>query len=162
MHEELSRCAVIRVQSWSIPNEPPTVRELNGMVWPMQTGTLSRGQVEVLCLGPTEWLVLASDPAAGPTLTRQLASSFEGSSYRATDMSSGLARFRVVGPDARATLAKGSGLDLHPDSFAPDQCARTRFAEMPLIIRCLDQGRAFECIVPASLASYLSRWLSGA
>src|SRR5262249_10884522 len=91
-----------------------------------------------------------------------LASDFKGSSYRATDVSSALARFRVGGPDARAILAQGTGLDLHPDRFGPERCARTRFAEIPLLIRCVDQGTSFECIVQASLTDYLSRWLAEA
>jgi sarcosine oxidase subunit gamma len=66
---------------------------------------------------------------------------------------------RVQRPDARELLSKGCGLDLHPRFFAPDQCARTRFAQIPVVIDCLNGPSRFELYVARSHLSYLHSWL---
>lgn len=152
---------IIRVQSWDIHEAPPSkAEEMLGLLWPKPTGTVARGRVEVLCVGPTDWLVLVPDPNAIPVL-QALGDAFGGSSYRATDVSSALARIRVEGPHARALLAKGCSLDLHPVAFTPDRLARTRFAGMPVVIRCTKPS-SFECIVSLSYCDYLISWLTDA
>jgi heterotetrameric sarcosine oxidase gamma subunit len=158
MPDLLEQCAQVRVQSWSIPKDPPPVGALLQETWPLNTGTVARGEVEVLCLGPTEWLVSTPDPGEAPALVQRLSSMFADTSFRATDMSSALARFRIAGPNSRALLSKGTGLDLRPNAFRPNRCTRTRLAEIPVVIRCADEF-VFECTVTVSCKDYLFQWL---
>jgi len=86
---------------------------------------------------------------------------FDGSAFRATNVSDALARIEINGPEVRNLLAKGCSLDLHPPRFAPGRCARTRFAGMPVIVCCRGASK-FECIVTISYVDYLLSWLADA
>jgi sarcosine oxidase subunit gamma len=153
--------SIMRVQTWEAqPSPPPTVEQALGIAWPMETGAVASGRVDIVCTGPTEWLVIAADPDA-PTLLQQLDGVFEGSTFRATNASDALARVEIEGPDARAILAKGCAIDLYPSCFPPGRCARTRFAGMPVIVRCTHDC-TFECIVTSSYRDYLLSWLTDA
>jgi sarcosine oxidase subunit gamma len=102
-----------------------------------------------------------STATEGPALHRLLAEGLQGSSCRATTLSSGLVRIEVEGSNVRELLAKGCGLDLRPESFGPNRCARTRFAEMPVVLAHI-RDDAFWCIVSASYADYLLALLADA
>jgi sarcosine oxidase subunit gamma len=104
--------------------------------------------------------MIAADPEAA-TLLHGLDATFEGSAFRATNVSQALARIEIDGPAARAFLNKGCALDLHPPHFPPGRSARTRFAGMPVIVRCT-QPSTFECIVALSHANFLASWLADA
>ena len=157
----LDPCSIIRVQTWdSQAVAPSKVEETLGIAWPQKTGTVARGRADILCTGPTDWLVVAADLDAG-ALVHRLDEAFEGSEFRATDVSQALARIEIDGPDARVLLSKGCSLDLHPSRFPPGRCARTRFAGMPVIVRCMKES-TFECVVTSSYADYLRSWLTDA
>jgi sarcosine oxidase subunit gamma len=161
MHEVLELCAIIRVQTWdSDAGVPPKVEQALGLIWPQQTGAVATGGADVICTGSTDWLMMASDPDS-VALLRVLGEAFEESAFRATDVSSSLVRIRISGSKARELLAKACALDLHPAAFLPGRCARTRFAGMPVIIRCTSNS-TFECIVASSYRDYLTAWLTDA
>lgn len=151
----------IRVQTWDGEAAvPPKVAQMLGSDWPQETGAVASGRADILCVGPTDWLVIGTDPDATALLQR-LEEAFEGSAFRATNVSQALARIEIAGPEARTLLAKGCALDLHPSRFAPGRCARTRFAGMPVIVHCT-QPSTFECIVTLSYAEYFLSWLTDA
>jgi sarcosine oxidase subunit gamma len=157
----LDPCSIIRVQTWeATATAPPTVEQALGIAWPMGTGAVACGRADILCTGPTEWLVIAADPNA-QTLLQQLDGVFEGSTFRATNASHALARIEIDGANARTVFAKGCALDLDPSRFPPGRCARTRFAGVPVIVRCTE-GSTFECIVTSSYRDYLLSWLTDA
>jgi sarcosine oxidase subunit gamma len=157
----LDPCTFIRVQTW---NSHATLNQeveiALGTPWPRETGTIASGRADVLCIGPTDWLVTATDLDA-KVLNRQLEDAFEGSAFCATDVSQALARIEVQGPEARALLLKGCSLDLHPSRFPPGRCARTRFAALPTVLRCTDPTN-FECIITSSYQDYVLSWLADA
>jgi len=161
MLDILEATTLIRVQSWAIPAAPPPVEKELGVSWPMSVGAVACGKVELLCLGPTEWLLESDQPGEAARLMDVLGRGFHGTSFRATDLSAGLVQIQVSGPHARLLLSKGTGVDLHPNSFAPGQCVRTRFAGMPVVIRCVDAD-VFRCMVTASHQQYLWDWLADA
>lgn len=161
MLEVLETITLIRVQSWMIPAAPPSVEKELGVSWPMSVGAVVRGKVELLCIGPTEWLLLSEQAGEAARWMGLLAQGFRDTPFRATDLSAGLVQIQVSGPHARSLLSKGTGVDLHPNSFAPDRCARIRFAGMPVVIRCIDND-VFKCIVTASYQQYLWDWLADA
>lgn len=50
------------------------------------------------------------------------------------DLSDARVGVRIAGPDARDRLAYLIPLDLHPDRFAPGQCAQTLMAHMTVLL----------------------------
>jgi sarcosine oxidase subunit gamma len=158
----LDPCGIIRVQAWDCELPAPSVVEqLLDIAWPTATGAVvNGGYADILCTGPADWLMVSTDPDIEPLLER-LQKAFEHSAYRATNMSSALRRTQIEGTHARALLSKGCGLDIHPQTFPPGRCARTRFAGIPVIVRCTEES-AFQCIVAASYVEYLDSWLADA
>ena len=157
----LNPCTLIRVQTWSSQATPNQEAEVAlGAPWPRVIGTIASGRADILCIGPMDWLVTATDPDAR-ALHQRLENAFEGSAFRATNVSEALARIEVQGPEVRALLLKGCALDLHPSRFPPGRCTRTRFAALPTILRCTGSSN-FECIITASYQEYLLSWLSDA
>jgi sarcosine oxidase, subunit gamma len=157
----LDPCSIIRVQTWdSHAAAPPNVERVLGVAWPLKTGIVASGRSDIICTGPTDWLVVATDPDARGLLHR-IEEAFAASTFRATNVSHALIRIEIDGAEARALLAKGCSLDLHPARFATGSCARTLFAGMPVILRCT-QPTTFEGIVTRSYAEYLLDWLADA
>src|SRR5690242_13740498 len=106
MHKVLGPCTLIRVQSWSVSEAVPPREEQVLRGWPLKMGTVASGSADVLCIGPAEWLVIAADPDHLPLLDR-LEDAFQGSSFRATNVSSSLVRLRIENQSVRDLLAKG-------------------------------------------------------
>lgn len=163
----LEPCGIIRVQTWdsnvtgvSKPAGFANAEHALGATWPELVGATANGHADILCTGPTDWLVIAHDPDI-TGLLHGLGEAFEGSSFRATNASHALTRIAIEGPDARVLLTKGTALDLDPTCFPPGRCARTRFADISVIVRCM-RTSAFELIVASSYHEYLISWLNDA
>lgn len=157
----LESSTFVRVQSWDVgARAPSALDEIVGATWPREVGSVGSGVIDILCLGPTEWLAV-SDESDGVELCVKVGTAVVGTSFRATDMSRGLTRFEISAPDVREFLLKGCSLDLRPDQFPVGRCARTRFAGVPTVLRCRDSSR-FEGIVPASYREYILAWIADA
>jgi sarcosine oxidase subunit gamma len=157
----LEPCGIIRVQSWdSAVSAPPAAEQVVGVDWPKSAGAVAYGRGDIICVGLTDWLVIAPDLDAASWLQR-LDAAFDGGPFRATNVSQAFARLEIDGPEVRDLLAKGCSLDLHPSQFAPGRSARTRFAGMPVIVHCT-AATLFECIVTLSYSDYLLAWLDDA
>jgi heterotetrameric sarcosine oxidase gamma subunit len=78
--------------------------------------------------------------------------------HAATDASSALACFNLKGPAARTVLGMGCGLDLHREVFQAGHCARTRFANVAVIIVAVGDDE-FDLYVDRSVSKYLNDWL---
>jgi sarcosine oxidase, subunit gamma len=157
----LDPCAIVRVQAWDgAACAPSTIDQVVGVAWPLRVGAVASGLVDVLCLGPTDWLVISGDPD-GRDLCARLGTALLGSPLKATDVSQGLARVELEGPVVREFLLKGCSLDLRPDRFPAGRCARIRFAGVPVVLRCCDSSK-FEGIVAASYSEYLLAWIADA
>ena len=116
------------------------------------------GEISVLWLGPDEWLIAA--PAEGGTeLMERLASSLAGLHHSLIDASAGRVVLELGGPEARAVLAQGMGLDLRPRAFGPGRCAQTALARVPIILQQIDPTPRYRIFVRASFAPYVSEWL---
>ena|ERR1700722_4701970 len=157
----LDPCTVIRVQTWDSREVVPPNAELALCVtWPRETGTVASGCAEIVCNGPTDWLVIAADPDPA-ALLRRLDEAFMGTAFRASNVSQALTRIEIDDPNARVLLSKGCALDLHPSFFPPGRSTRTRFAGIPVIVRCTRES-TFECVVALSYRDYVLLWLSDA
>lgn len=154
--------SIIRVQCWNIQQAPPAALDSAlGITWPRAIGSVARGRADILCIGPTDWLVVASSFDAPDLLRNWFDTSLDGTAFRATDLSQALAHVEVRGREVRDLLAKGCSLDLHSPLFPTGRALRTRFAGMPVIVRCT-RTAAFELIVARSYLDFLLDWLEDA
>jgi len=78
------------------------------------------------------------------------------------DLTDGLVVFEVSGSAARDVLSKSCGLNFHPRRFCTGHCARSRFAQIPVVIDCTQDSGVFELYAPRSYAQYLKDWLDDA
>jgi len=150
--------AVVRLKSW----EPSAAS--NGLGSSFLSSLVPPGlggQVRVLCLAPTERLVV-SDAIAPTQLFDRLHRQLEGQSIAAVDLSCSLKTVRLSGSAAADLLTKGCGLDLYPNSFPAARSTRTRFAQLPLILDCVDPQPVFDLYVNRSYLPYLKAWLADA
>jgi len=111
-------------------------------------------------LGPDLWL-FTSDTKPAEDIIRQIDSTLSGQLHAATDMSSGNVCFTLKGRAARTVLAMGCGIDLHPGAFMSGQCARTHFANVPLLIVAVEENH-FDLYVDRSYTRYLINWFADA
>jgi sarcosine oxidase subunit gamma len=128
---------------------------------PSQVGATLASPSRVLCVGPAEWLIVSSKRAAC-TLRERIEPGLARQGFALVDLSDGLVGLEVQGSAAREVLSKGCGLDFHPSIFPAGQCARTRFAQIPVIIDCFDEPPRFELYVARSHLHYLQSWLTDA
>ena len=78
--------------------------------------------------GPDQWFVLAQNRGEG-ALCRELKAKLAGIAS-VSDQSHGRVIIRLAGPRARAVLAKGTPVDLHPDQFPVGKSALTQMAHI--------------------------------
>lgn len=155
-------CRKLRVQAWQPTDwRPEALSEAVGAPWPSAVGAVAEGHCRVLCIGPTDWIVVSSGVAADRALEalQMLAPSTQSSVIEVTDA---LPHARLQGPDVRDVLSQGCGLDLHPSAFQIGQCARTRLAQVPAILHCVDDVSSFDCYVSRSYWAHLASWLKDA
>lgn len=138
------------------------VQQSTGLTLPTVANTLSEHDDHTLCwLGPDEWLLMVPSgvqEALASRLQTALQAQEPALHYAVTDTSSGLCTISISGQHARAVLAKGCPLDLHPRVFAVGQCAQTILAKAAVLLfpRADD---SLHIIVRRSFADYLWRWL---
>ena len=82
-------------------------------------------------------------------------------SYAVTDISDSFVTIVVEGAQAPALLARGCGLDFSPLAFGQAACARTRLAQLPVVLRRVTSER-FDCHVDRSAAQWLYDWMEDA
>lgn len=130
-----------------------------GMAPPVEPNTVtSSGEINVLWLGPDEWLVTAP-VETGSDLTERLESALVGMHHSVIDVSQGRIVLELEGAEARAVLAQGVSLDLRPRAFGPGHCAQTGLARVPVILQQIDATPRFRIFVRESFAPYVTEWL---
>jgi sarcosine oxidase subunit gamma len=164
MHRSLSDGgSIIRVQTWDIGAAVPmAVEDLLGVPWPRETKAVVSGRspVTVICVGPSEWLVLDGELSASALIV-ELNAAFAASSYRATDASQTLVRLPIAGTAACRVLGKGCSLDLDTAAFGAGCAARTRLAGIPVVVWRTGDF-TFECLLTRSYGEYFRGWLDDA
>ncbi|MEX0733906.1 MAG: sarcosine oxidase subunit gamma family protein [Steroidobacteraceae bacterium] len=78
-----------------------------------------------------------------------------------TDLSDAFVTLVLEGAQSPALLARGCGLDWSLSAFRTSSCARTRLAQLPVVVRRASFER-FECIIDRSAAQYFYDWLQDA
>lgn len=136
--------AVAGVLGTAPPAEPNTVA--------------SEGQIDLFWSGPDEWLAVVWQGDPGE-LARRLAEALAGRHTAVTDVTAGNAVLDLAGPGARALLARGCPLDLHPRVFPVGRCAQSVLGHASVLLHLRDPEPAFTLLVRRSMAGYLWRWL---
>lgn len=141
--------AVGRVLDVLLPTEPCT--------------SAAKGEIAALWLGPDQWLLTCPRVDAGSLITT-LGEALSGVHAAVTDTSDGRVAFRIAGPSARAVLAKGCPLDLHPRAFASGSAAQSLLAKAAVLIHLVEDhpSPTFDVYVARSFAHYLWLWLDDA
>lgn len=123
-----------------------------GVPLPVEPNSTARdGELEVLWLGPDEWLVLAPPDA-------DLEDRLRAAGATVTDVSAQRTTLWLTGARARDLLAKGCALDLHPRVFGAGRCAQTMLARSQVVLAA-DSDGGFRVLVRSSFALYLAEWL---
>lgn len=123
---------------------------------PDRPNTFDAGPVEVLWLGPDEWLL--THPAdEEQDLVTKLEAALAGEHHSAVDVSAARTVFDLAGPGALDLLSRGSALDLHPRSWGMGDCAQTLLARMPVILQ--QREDATRVFARSSFADWLVEWL---
>ena len=137
------------------------VRGVLDLPLPAANNFTSRDDLDVLWLGPDEWLIVRPE-ASDARLADSLRAALGGQHAAVTDVSAARIVLELDGPKAGEVLAKGCGLDLHPRAFAPGRCAQTLLARAQVIIQQTDQAPTYRLYVRPSYAAYLASWLMDA
>jgi heterotetrameric sarcosine oxidase gamma subunit len=127
---------------------------------PDRVGVVRPGRLRILCLSPVEWLLVQGD--GGETQSPSAAAASSDDSRVLTDLSAGLSVLEVSGAAVRHVLNQACSLDFDAKAFPPDHCARTRFAQIPVVIDFIQSPDRFELYVARSLSFYLCNWLEDA
>ena len=122
---------------------------------------MRRRDVEMLRLGPDEWLVAVPERRV-ERIESELRGALDGQRAALADVSHSRAVLALSGPDARAVLSKGCPLDFHPRVFGPGRCAQSTLARCQMLIHQSSAAPAFEIYVPRSFAQYAWTWLMDA
>jgi heterotetrameric sarcosine oxidase gamma subunit len=155
----IEHCAIVQVKFWSPVGAEDTPRaSIPESLVPSGLG----GLVRVLDLGPREWL-LVSDQVNGPELEERVVKQHTvGAGLAAVNLSCALKVIRVEGSISRELLSKGCGLDLHSEAFPAGRSTRTRFAQLSVIVDCIDPEPRFDLYLGRSYFPYLRSWLTDA
>jgi sarcosine oxidase subunit gamma len=153
-----SALAVLRLKSWRPFRGGSAPLKLAGIALPASVGAVAEGLPRVLCTGPGEWLLVYA-PSEGARLRNILAPELTSQGFALVDLTDGLAVFEVSGSHVREVLAKSCGLDFDSRYFGAGHCARTRFAQISVVIDCAESLGVFQLYVPRSYAPYLKNWL---
>jgi sarcosine oxidase, subunit gamma len=138
---------------------PPVPAYVSGVPLALQPNSVAHMRaMRTLWLGPDEWLITAPVGAV-PDIAGRLRRALAGRHAAVSNLSASRAVIEIAGPQARALLEKGCGLDLHPRAFAPGNCARTLLARLPVIIDQVNAAPLYRLFVDRSSAGWLCDWL---
>jgi sarcosine oxidase subunit gamma len=133
-----------------------------GVAPPVAPNTTARlGARTILWLGPGEWRVVGP-PGDESALVDALRHEVPRRLAGVVDVTDCYAALRLAGAGARAVLAQGCPLDLHPRAFGPGHCAQSLLAKADVLIHQSDAAPTYELQVRWSHAQYLWTWLAEA
>ena len=123
--------------------------------WPTQTNRASvNNDATIFYRGPEQyWLVHQQD--------NDLCSGLQSNIGVVSDISHAYTVLRLVGNSARAVLAKGLAIDLHPSVFPTQSFAYSAIHHIDVLVYLADEN-CFDLYVPRSLAVDFYHWLTDA
>ncbi|SDJ03362.1 sarcosine oxidase subunit gamma [Lentzea albidocapillata subsp. violacea] len=149
-------------------SEPSAIAAMGsalGVVFPsvpctFTAGSGQFGDVEVLWLGPDEFLVVAA-PDLQVSIEEVLRGALGSSRGSVVDTSAQRTTVILEGPHVRDVLAHGCSVDLHPSAAPAGTCVQTLLARTGIILQVTGPDRC-TVLVRSSFAEYLAAWLSDA
>jgi sarcosine oxidase subunit gamma len=129
-----------------------------GAPLPLAPNTTSAGEsVEVLWMGPDEWLVVA--PPGAEHHLEVVERALAGEHGTVVDVAAQRTGIELAGARSRDVLLKGCALDLHPRAFGVGRCAQTLLARAQVVLHARTDEPAYRLFVRASFAEYVAEWL---
>jgi heterotetrameric sarcosine oxidase gamma subunit len=114
--------------------------------------------VSFIGYGPGQWLAV-SETVANERLARELGDRLRGLAS-ISDQSGGRTVLRISGPGARAVLAKGLPIDLHPRAFAPGSAATSTISLMGVQVWQVDDAPTYDLAIFRSVSASFWHWLT--
>ncbi|MBI3514542.1 MAG: sarcosine oxidase subunit gamma [Proteobacteria bacterium] len=146
----------------AVPALVQAVTAALGVAPPLAANTTTRLAARtVLWLGPGEWRVVGP-PGDEAALVEALRSEVPRRLAGVVDVSDFYTTIRLGGVAARAVLAQGCPLDLHPRVFHAGRCAQSLLAKTDVLLHQTDDAPTYDIQVRWSQAAYLWAWLATA
>lgn len=130
---------------------------IGGTPLPTAPGSCAGDDPELLWLAPDAWLLIGEPGGNGADLVATARQASRGRTVAAVDVSDALVGFELAGPRARELLGRGTTLELDGATLTPGRCARTRLAQLAVILRPLAAER-IELLVDRGPAAWLRDW----
>jgi len=139
------------------PPFPSGTAEVLRMPLPLTPNVVSEAaERTIYWLGPTEWLIVCPGEQER-ALATGLRNVLNGQFVSVVELGGGQTVLRVTGGAAvRELLTRGCPLDMHERTLRVGQCAQTRLAQAPVLLRPISDG--MEIVVRRSFADYLWQW----
>ena len=134
------------------------VRAAYGADLPANSTVATRTSAAFIGTAPGQWFVVSEQLPNG-ALADDLAAKLGGLAS-ITDQSDGRGVIRVSGPQARAALAKGTPIDLHPRAFWPGSAATTVIGLIGVQLWQVDDAPTYDIAVFRGYAGSFWRWLA--
>lgn len=128
------------------------------MDWPSTPNTVAGIHPRVIWLAPGEWAILQP----GNRVQAVIDDACSGHLHHLSDVSAGHRLWRIEGAESRTIVGRGCSIDTHPRVFAPGCCARTLFAQVPVILVAATSIGSFEIVADASFEGHLQAWFTDA
>jgi sarcosine oxidase subunit gamma len=151
----LATVAARRVEAEALKQ---AVASAYGVELPDRSRAVHGKSVSFVGYGPGQWLAV-SETFASETLARELGERLRGLAS-ISDQSGGRTVLRVSGPRARAVLAKGLPIDLHPRAFEPGSAATSTISLMGVQIWQVDETPSYDLAIFRSVSASFWHWLT--
>ena len=132
--------------------------EAFGIAWPQTPNTVAEGPVRVAWMAPGQWAVFDTEA----DLRGPVSSACSGRLHHLADVSAGRRLWRIEGVFGRTLIAKGCSIDTHPNILSANSCARTLFAQIPILLIASAISDSFEIVADVSFAGHLQAWFAEA
>lgn len=129
---------------------------IRGVALPNTPNTTAGGDPLLWWRGPGHWMA-TSEGLRASELVNELTVATEGYLSSVVDISDAVTALQLLGSAVPALLARGTSLDLDRGTFGPGHCARTRLAQLAVLLRPLEEN-GYEVLVDRSEAQFLLDW----
>jgi heterotetrameric sarcosine oxidase gamma subunit len=153
-----SAFGVLRLAREASPITMAAIEAALGIAPPQAANQAVGAAMRVLRTGPLEWTLIDAPPERIAALQERIA----GVLAHYADLTDARAGFQVAGEGAGRLIAAECPLDLDEAAFAPDQCAQSLFAGMPILVDRRRGESGFRLYVDISLAAHMASWLAAA
>ncbi|HEX4183081.1 MAG TPA: hypothetical protein VHY34_07475 [Caulobacteraceae bacterium] len=127
-----------------------------GIAPPQASNQAVGAALRILRTGPLEWTLIDAPPARIAALHDAIADALA----HYADLTDARAGFHLAGENAGRLIAAECPLDLDEAVFAPDCCAQSVFAGMPILVDRRREESGFRLYVDISLAAHMASWLA--